>query len=261
HRAHDGDDVGDFVAGDDVGQDREIREGRAAPLHAVGLGAAIADDVAADLPTRAFDPRVPLALGDADLTDRLHAGPRGDRALGEAIEDLPDDLDRLAEFLHADPVARIAIAGRLDRDFEIEVAVRRIRLGATDVVVDARAPDERPRDADVLGQLARDDTHALGTDEKERVVFEHRLVLADAVVDDVQHAARLVGPAGREVIARAADLVEAVGQPGPGQGLEEVEDRLALAHAVEEHRGAAAEGAAHVEAPGAEPEAVRRDPL
>src|SRR4029453_5440329 len=35
--AHDGDDVGHLVAGDDVGQHREVREGSAAPLHAIRL--------------------------------------------------------------------------------------------------------------------------------------------------------------------------------------------------------------------------------
>src|SRR4029453_3749843 len=35
--AHDGDDVGHLVAGDDVGQHREVREGCAAPLHPIRL--------------------------------------------------------------------------------------------------------------------------------------------------------------------------------------------------------------------------------
>src|SRR5262249_26411660 len=206
HRAHDGDDVGDLVTGNDVRQDREIREGCAAPLHTVGLGPAVADQVAADLAARPFDSRVALALWNTDLPDRLNPGPRRDRALGKSIENLADDLDRLPELLHAHAVARIAVTSRLHRDLEVEVAVRRVRLGAADVVVDARAADERARDADVFGQLVRDHADTLGADEKEDVVLQHRLVLADALVDDVHHAARLVRPPGREVIARAADL-------------------------------------------------------
>ncbi len=71
----------------------------------------------------------------------------------------------------------------------------------------------------------------------------------------------LVRPAGRDVVARPAHLVEPVEQARTRQRLEEVEDHLALAEAVEEHRRPAPERPAHVHAPGAEPETVRRDPL
>src|SRR5215204_888984 len=47
-RAHDRDDVGDARAGKDVRQHREIRERRAAPLHAIRLVAAVGDQVTAD---------------------------------------------------------------------------------------------------------------------------------------------------------------------------------------------------------------------
>src|SRR5438067_10837827 len=66
--AHDGHDVGHLVTGDDVGQDREVRERGAAPLQAVRLGAAVGDDVAAELPARPFHARVALALGDPHLS-------------------------------------------------------------------------------------------------------------------------------------------------------------------------------------------------
>src|SRR6266508_4149220 len=48
-RAHDGDDVGDLVTRDDVRQEGQVRERGAAPLHPVGLGRAVCDEVAADL--------------------------------------------------------------------------------------------------------------------------------------------------------------------------------------------------------------------
>ena len=70
-----------------------------------------------------------------------------------------------------------------------------------------------------------------------------------------------VRPSCRDVVAHAADLVEAVEQARADQRLEQVEDHLALADAVEEDRRAAAERAAHVHAPRAEPEQVRGDPL
>src|SRR5580765_8981655 len=133
-RAHDRHDVGYLVPGHDVRQDREVREGRAPPFQPIRLGSAVADDVASDLAARAFDPRVALALGHPDLGDRLHARPRRDRALGEPVERLPDDPDRLAELDHPHAVARVAIPRGLHRYDEVEVAIGRIRLGAPDIV-------------------------------------------------------------------------------------------------------------------------------
>src|SRR5262249_49417249 len=62
-RAHDRDHVRHLAADQDVRQDREIGEGGPAPLHAVGLGAAVGHEVAAHLAARALDARVGLALG------------------------------------------------------------------------------------------------------------------------------------------------------------------------------------------------------
>src|SRR6266498_52922 len=47
--AHDGDDGGDLAADEDVRQDGEVGEGGAAPLHPVGLRAAVGEEVAAHL--------------------------------------------------------------------------------------------------------------------------------------------------------------------------------------------------------------------
>src|SRR5262249_49333544 len=200
-----------------------------------------------------------LPLRDAHLPHRLHAGPRGDRALGQPREHLAHDLDGLAELHHAYAVARVAVAGRLHRHPEVEVLVGGVRLAAAQVVGDARATDERAAYAEVQRQLARDHADTLRAQEEERVVFEHRLVLADAPLDEVHRLAAALGPAGRYVVTHAAYLVEAVEQPGAGERLEEVQHELALADGVEEHGGATAERAAHVHAPGPQPETVRGD--
>ena len=50
-----------------------------------------------------------------------------------------------------------------------------------------------------------------------------------------------VRPPGGDVVARPADLVEPVEEARARERLEEVEDHLALAEAVEEHRRPAAE--------------------
>src|SRR3989454_106291 len=182
-------------------------------------------------------------------------------ALPISVEGLADDPDRLAELDHPHPVARVAVPLGLDRHDEVEVPVGRGRLGASHVVVHARAADERPRDAHVLGELARDHADPLRADAEERVVLEHRFVLVDPLLDEVDSLADLLVPARRDVVARPADLVEAVEEPRARQLLEAVEHHLALADRVQEDGGAAAQRPAHVQAPGAEPEAVRRDPL
>src|SRR5216683_3061548 len=152
--AHDGDDVGDLVAWDDVREDGKVGERGPAPLHPVGLGAAVGDEIAADLAAGALDARVGLALGDAYLPHRLDAGARGDGPLGQAVQGLAYDLDGLAELDHPHPIAREAVARRLHGHLEVEVLVGGVGFGPADVVVDAGATDEWARDADLLRQLA-----------------------------------------------------------------------------------------------------------
>src|SRR5882672_3230778 len=126
-RTHDGDDVGDLVARDDVWQEGQVRERGTAPLHAVRLGRAVGDQVAADLAARALDAGVRLALGDAHLPHRLHARAGRDGPRGQPVESLADDLDGLAELDHPHAVAREAVPRPLHRHLEVEVLVRRIR--------------------------------------------------------------------------------------------------------------------------------------
>src|SRR2546428_398031 len=113
-------------------------------------------------------------------------------------------------------------------------------------MVHARAAGERPRDAHLLGELARDHDDPLRADAEERVVLEHRFVLVDPLLDEVDSLADLLVPARRDVVARPADLVETVEEPRARQLLEAVEHHLALADRVQEDGGAAAQRPAHV---------------
>ena len=155
----------------------------------------------------------------------------------------------------------MAVAGGLHRDLELEVLVRRIRPGAPEIEVHAGGPQQRPANPDVLRERGRDHTNALRAHGEERVVSEHRLVFVQPLLDEIDGGPALGHPAGRNVVPHAAHLMEAVQQPRADQRLEQVQHKLAFADAVEEDRRATAEGAAHVQAPRAEPEAVRRDPL
>src|SRR2546422_3874962 len=261
HRAHARPPASSVAPGREVWTGGRLGEGASPPLHAVWLRPAVAHDVTADLATRPLHTRVALTLGHPDLPDRLHPRPRRDRSFGEPVEALTDDPDRLSELAHPHAVARVAVAGGLHRDDEVEILIGRVRLGPPDVVAHPRAPDERPRHSHLLGEFARDHADPLRTHAEEGVVFQHRLVLVDPRLDEVDGLAHFLIPARRGVVTRASDLMETVEQPRAGQLLEAIEDHLTFADAVEEHRRPAAERSAHVQAPRAEPEAVRRDPL
>src|SRR4030095_8258292 len=90
---HDRDDVGDLMPGNDVRQDRQVRERGAAPLHAIWLRAAVGNHVGANLATRPFDACVRFALGDSDLRDRLQRGTRRDWSDRQLVQSLPDDSE------------------------------------------------------------------------------------------------------------------------------------------------------------------------
>src|SRR2546430_17032655 len=85
---------------------------------------------------------------------------------------------------------------------------------------------ERSRDPDLLRQLARDDADAARPREEEGVALEHRLILVDAPLDEVDGRPAALGPSGRQMIAGAADLGEAADQAGAPERLEQVEQRL-----------------------------------
>src|SRR6266481_3707227 len=139
--------------------------------------------LAVHLAARALDPRVTFALGHPHLPDRLHPGAGGDRALRQPVEGLAHDLDRLAELDHPHPVARVAVPRGLHRHLEVEILVGGVGFEPADVVAHPRAPDERAREADGLGQLSRDGAHALGARLEEGVALEHVLVLDEPPLD------------------------------------------------------------------------------
>src|SRR5215217_5270439 len=80
-RGDDGHRVGDEAAAHHVRQALEVEERRAAHVHPVRPGAAVAGDVAAELAARALDRHVDLALGHLE-------------ALGEDLEVVDQGLHR-----------------------------------------------------------------------------------------------------------------------------------------------------------------------
>ena len=92
--------------------------------------------------------------------------------------------------------------------------------------------------------------------EEDLVAVEQRLVLADPDRHLVDERAQLLLEAERDVLDHAADLEVAGVHPLPGRHLEEVEDPVALAEAVPEHRDRA-----EVERRRPQPDQVGVDPV
>ena len=177
-------------------------------------------------------------------------------ALGQAVERLADDLHRLLHLGQADRVAVVVVALGADRDAELEVLVARVRRRLAQVPRVARGAQQRPGDAEVEQRLLVERAHAAQAAQHDLVAVEQVAVLVDAVGHVVEELAALRLPARRDVLEDAADLDVARVHALAGGHLEQVEDLLALAEAVPEHRDRA-----EVERARPEPDEVAHDPV
>jgi hypothetical protein len=103
--------------------------------------------------------------------------------------------------------------------------------------------------------------HSTGALVEDFVLERDRLVLVDAGADDRHRLFGAAGPALGQVVTVTAQGVGVVVKARAGHFLEQVEDHLALAEAVQEEGRSAAQRTAEVEAEGAQPEQVRGDAL
>ena len=255
----------------------QVHERGVAHVHARGLGRAVRAHEAGELAARGLDRVVRLARRDAEalghqlevVDQRLHRRrqlvPRRQRvlavagdvvALGQPVERLVDDLQRLAHLGHADAVAVVVVADGPDRDLEVEVVVARVGRGLAQVPRVAGGAQQRAGDAELQQRLLVHDVGAAQTREQELVVVDQVRVLVQARREAGRELLDLLDPAGRDVLGDAADLEVARVHALAGRHLEQVQDRVAVAPAVEEH-GHRAE----VQAAGGEPQQVRRDPV
>jgi hypothetical protein len=120
----------------------------------------------------------------------------------------------------------------------------------------ARPPQRRAAQPIAIASAARDHADVLRPLEPDAVLREQRLVLEHLRVDDVAELAAPCGPTPADVQRQPADPHRVVGEPRAAVLLEQVEDQLALAKAVEEHGQRA-----DVHRVRAEPHQVARDPL
>src|SRR5262249_15446375 len=105
----------------------------------------------------------------------------------------------------------------------------RIALGAIE-----RAAQHGARAAVRQGQLLRQEADVRGSLYENVVDRQQGMILGDARLEVVEELLAVVHPAFGQVVVGAADRDVAVGEPGAADGLEQVEDHLALAERIEE---------------------------
>ena len=202
------------------------------------VGAAVADEVEADLALGALDAAVGLAglrPEAAELGLRVH-----DRSGRQAGERLPQDREGLPHLEDADHVAVIDVAMRPKRDAELETRVHPVAVHLAEVVVDAGGAEHRAGDAGVDRQRGTETAHALGAREEDLVAREQGLELVEEGPVAADELLRAGQPVGRGIHAAAAEALVVAHHAGPAERLEEVEDLLALTERVHQRRAAAA---------------------
>ena len=145
-------------------------------------------------------------------------------------------LRRLDHLGDPDPVAVVVVADRADRDVEVHLRVGEVVEGLAQVPGLTGGAQQRPGHAQLQEPLAGDDADPFGALQEDLVAVQQRFVLADPDRHVVDEGAALRLEAERDVLDHAADLEVARVHPLPGRHFEQVEDPVALAEAVPEHR-------------------------
>ena len=192
-----------------------------------------------------------MARGQRDLAVVGDPAP-----LGQAVHRLLDDLHRLVDLRDADGEAIPVVALGADRDLELEVVVGAVGRRLAQVPRVAGGAQQRAGDAELEQLLLGERADAAQALQDDLVVGEQVVVLIDARRHLIGELLELLGPAARDVLGDAADLEVARVHALAGGLLEEVEDQLAVAEAVPEHRHRA-----EVQRARPEPHEVAHDPV
>ena len=118
----------------------QVDERRVVDPHPEGLVGAVADGVRGVLAARALDRRV----GTAGARPQQPRQLGDDRPVGHLVQALVDDPQALLDLVHAEQVARQAVALGPGRDVEVELGVDRVRMRPADVERDAGGAQVRP---------------------------------------------------------------------------------------------------------------------
>ncbi len=243
------------MADEEFGDDGEIDEGGAADLEPIGDAAAFAVDVETEFALGVFVAEVDLSWGGVDalggddevVDEFLHFhedvfllreeafGFRDvDGAVGEGFDDLSEDFVALSHFLETDEVAVVGIADGAEGDIEVVLLVAEVRVGFTDVVVDAGGAEVGAGEAEGDGAFFGDDADVLGTVEEDLVPREELIDFVELVGDVIEELVEFREEVGREVADLAPDAGVAGGEAGSGEDFAEVVDFLAFGERVEE---------------------------
>ena len=161
-----------------LGEQLQVAEAGVAELEPVRVPRPVALDVGAVLAARVLLADVARARRRRDDVGGAQRAEL-DRALGQHVEALLDDLDRLAHLVHAHAVAVEDVAVLRGADLEVELRVHRVRPRAAQVEVDAGGARVGAGDAVVDDVLLGDDALALRALQEDGVVVDQRLVLVD----------------------------------------------------------------------------------
>ena len=259
------------------GQGLEVHEAGGPDVHALRLRRTVGDDVAAELTPGALDRGVDLALGhleslgeDLEVVDqRFHglvdAGPgrRGDLLVLDAVltgrhlvEHLVEDANRLTDLVQPDRVAVEAVPVGPDDDVEVDLVVAEVRLVAAEVPRVAGRAEDGPGRPEGERLLGGDHADALQPSPPDRLAGHERVELRQTVGQRLEGAQQVVTPSIGQVGRDAAGPDVVVVHPQSGDDLEEPQQLLALAPAVQHHADRA-----EVHAVGGHEEHVRREPV
>ncbi len=152
----------------------------------------------------------------------------------EPVEDLAKDPDRLAHLLHADEVARGHVRAVGEGHVELQPVVGGVGAVLAEVALQAGGPEHRPGDPVRNAVVRLQDAQPVAPLAEDGRAEAELVVLVQPVADPVEHLAGAVRKPGRDVVADAAHAHVLVCHARAGVVLQQVEDKVAVPHAVEE---------------------------
>ena len=246
-------------------------------MHARGLGGAVGADEAPQLAAWGLDRVVHLARRDAEalgdelemVDQRLHRGrqlvPRRQRELAvlgdvrsprQPVERLLDDLHRLVHLRHSAREAVVVVAHGAHRDLELEVLVGAVRVGLAQVPRVAGGAQQWAGHPERQERVRVQRAGAAQPLQDDLVGVEDRAVLVCALGHVLEEVAQFSREPRWDVLDHPAHLEVARVHALSRGHLEQVQDPLALAQAVQEDRDRP-----QVERARAEPDQVGGDPV
>ena len=196
--------VGQKVTTGNLVETTQVSKSRSTDLAAVRALAAVTDQEHSHLTLGGLDGRVCLTGGDGvtlgeeqEVVDKsfhvlLHGGTgrrrdlvvlHTDGAGGHLVQALVNDAQRLTELLHTAEVPVVAVTVDTDGNVELDLVVRVVGLGLTDIPGDTGTTQHDTSETHVERIGGRDNTNTLGSGLPDTVVGEQLLGLVNAVTE------------------------------------------------------------------------------